>query len=194
MAARKTAAKKAPEAVEAKELQPVETKEEVTSPKAEEAKAAPEKKRELKMDMYVTVRNGVNGTLVYKSSRTGERFIWEHFGDEQDMELQELKNAKNSAKAFFENGWFLIDDPDVIAFLGLERLYSKALKYEEYESLLELPAEKLQKRLEGLSDAQKATLATFVRERVRDGKVDSLKTIGVLEKALKIDLTELTEQ
>ena len=68
-------------------------------------------KKELDPNMYVTVKNGFNGTLVYKSKKTGERFIWNAFGDEQEMELSELKSARNSSKAFFVNNWFLFDDP-----------------------------------------------------------------------------------
>ena len=32
----------------------------------------------------VTVRNGFNGTLIYKSRKTGEKFVWDGFGAEQD--------------------------------------------------------------------------------------------------------------
>ena len=47
--------------------------------------------KEVDPNQYVTVRNGFQGRLVYKSKRTGERFVWDSFGAEQDMELSELK-------------------------------------------------------------------------------------------------------
>ena len=78
----------------------------VVAPEVEEAPAPKQSykvRRDLPLNMIVTVRNGFNGRLVYKSPRTGERFVWDEFGDEQDLEFQELRNARNSQKAFFEN-------------------------------------------------------------------------------------------
>ena len=61
------------------------------------------KPKKLDPNMYVTVRNGYPGLLLYKSSKTGEKFLFHSFGDEHEIELQELKKAKNDQKAFFEN-------------------------------------------------------------------------------------------
>ena len=82
-----------------------------TAPKKETVKAVetttePTQKlsaKEVDTTQYVTVRNGFQGRLIYKSPRTGEKYVWEEFGAEQDMELRELKNARNSAKKFFMN-------------------------------------------------------------------------------------------
>ena len=41
----------------------------------------------------ITVTNGFHGRLVYKNKRTGELFIWESYGDEQEMEMIDLQNA-----------------------------------------------------------------------------------------------------
>ena len=51
--------------------------------------------KEVDPHQIVTVRNGFQGRLVYKSPKTGERFVWEAFGAEQDMEIGELRNAKS---------------------------------------------------------------------------------------------------
>ena len=60
---------------------------EVTEVKEQVEKKEYKVRTELDPSMYVTVKNGFNGTLVYKSKKTGERFIWDAFGDEQDIEL-----------------------------------------------------------------------------------------------------------
>ena len=52
--------------------------------------------KEIDPEQYVIVRNGFHGKLIYKSSRSGEKFVWSDFGDEQEMQLRELRNAKNS--------------------------------------------------------------------------------------------------
>lgn len=54
--------------------------------------------KDIDLSMEVTVRNGFQGALIYKSHKTGEKFEWDGFGDEQYMELKELKSAKTSSK------------------------------------------------------------------------------------------------
>lgn len=145
---------------------------------------------ELDPNSIVTVKNGYQGTLVYKSKKTGEKFIWDTFGDEQDMELSELKSAKNSYKAFFINNWFLIDDPDVIEYLGVSQYYNNALSYDEFESLFTLTPEEIERKLSRLSSGQKHSIAYRARKLIADGEIDSNKVISTLEKCLSIELGE----
>ena len=91
--------------------------------------------KEIDPHQYITVKNGFHGTLVYRSARTGEMFTWNRFGAEQEMELQELRNAKNTAKDFFINNWFMFgpDDSWVIDYLGLERYYRYAVGVDGFD-------------------------------------------------------------
>lgn len=144
---------------------------------------------ELPANMIVTVRNGFQGRLIYISKRTGERYIWESFGDEQDMELKELKNAKNSSKAFFENNWFLIDNPAVIDYLGVTQYYKNALTYDTFDAIFSKKPSEVKKIVAKLSDGQRATLSYRAMQLVSEGRVDSIQTIKALEESLGIELT-----
>lgn len=148
------------------------------------------KRIELDPNSVVTVKNGFQGTLVYKSKKTGEKFVWETFGDEQDMELSELKSARNSYKTFFINNWFLIDDPDVIEYLGVEQYYNNALTYDEFENLFNNSPEEIEYIIKGLSKGQKDSIAYRARKLVADGDIDSNRVIATLEKCLSIELIE----
>ena len=145
---------------------------------------------ELDPNMYVPVRNGFNGKLIYISRKSGERYTWEHFGDEQDMELRELRAAKTTYKSFFENNWFLIDDPAVIEYLGVERYYANALSYNDFDTLFELSPNEIEEKIAQLSDGQKSSLKYRVRQLIRDGAIDSIKVINTLEKSLGVELIE----
>jgi hypothetical protein len=173
---------------------PIKATETVAEVGAVENKA-PEKKKTYKaksysLNDYITVRNGFNGKLVYKSSRTGERFVWDGFGAEQEMEVQELKSARNSSKAFFENNWFMFDDPGIIEFLGVQRMYANALTYEDFDTLFEMNPDEIEERIALLSKGQKASVAYRARQLINEGKIDSIKVINALEKSLGIDLIE----
>ena len=56
------------------------------SANSKRAAKKPTRAKKIDPDQIVTVKNGFQGRLIYKSPRTGERFVWEGFGDEQDME------------------------------------------------------------------------------------------------------------
>lgn len=147
-------------------------------------------KKNLDPSMYVTVKNGFNGTLVYKSRKTGEQFIWQSFGDEQDMELAELKAAKNSYKSFFINNWFLFDDPEIVEWLGMGQYYKHALNSESFDKLFSKSPEEIEATISELSDGQKKSVIYRAKQLIASGEIDSLKVINALEKSLSVELIE----
>jgi len=147
-------------------------------------------RQELPKDMIVTVKNGFNGTLVYKSKKTGEVFVWEEFGDEQEMELSELKSAKNSYKAFFENNWFLFDDPAVIDWLGVSQYYRYALNSTGFSELFKMPEDEIKRTIAGLSAGQKRSLAYRTRQMIANREIESIIVIGAVEESLGISLID----
>ena len=148
------------------------------------------KPKKLDPEMYVTVRNGFPGLLVYKSSKTGEKYVFDRFGDEHDISLQELKKAKNDSKAFFENNWFLIDDPEVIEYLGLTQYYKNAFSYDDFEELTQMTADEVREKMQLISKGQKAAVARYARQLIAEGRIDSLKVITALENGLGVQLTD----
>ena len=147
-------------------------------------------KKNLDPSMYVTVKNGFNGTLIYKSKKTGERFIWGAFGDEQEIELSELKAAKNSSKSFFVNNWFLFDDPEIVEWLGMSQYYKHALNSASFDKLFEKSPDEIEKTVNALSDGQKKSVAFRAKQLIADGTIDSIKVITALEKSLSAELIE----
>lgn len=168
-----------------------EVTEQVSQPvvyRSEEIKQEFHVKEPLDPHSFITIRNGFNGRLVYVSKRTGERLVWDEFGAEQDMELQELKNAKNSARAFFENNWFMIDDPEVIAYLGVERYYKNALRFDSFDELFAKSPEEIKERVALLSAGQKASVAYRARQLITAKEIDSIRVIEALEESLSAEL------
>lgn len=191
MATKSSKAKKTASAKTASEAKAVETSVAKTVETAA-AVSAPKVavKRELDPNEYVSVKNGFNGTLVYKSKKTGERFVWEAFGDEQDMELSELKSARNSCKAFFINNWFLFDDPEIVEWLGMTQYYKYALNTEEFDQLFTKSAEEIEMTVKSLSEGQKKSMAFRAKQLIDEGQIDSMKVIAALESSLGLALIE----
>ncbi len=146
--------------------------------------------KEVNMDQYITVRNGFHGTLIYRSRRTGEEFIWPEFGTEQEMELRELRNAKNTSKMFFTNNWFMFDDEWVVDYLGVRQFYKNALRIEDFDNIYKKTPDEIKKAIADMSEGQKRSVAYRASELIKTGDIDSLKTIAALEEALGIELIE----
>lgn len=146
--------------------------------------------KEVDSSQYVIVRNGFQGTLVYKSRKTGEVYIWQNFGDEQEMELRELRNAKNSYKKFFINNWFMFDEDWIIDYLGVRQYYKHAVPIDGFDDLFTQEPSKLKQTLSELSNGQKKSIAYRAMELIAENRIDSLSVISTLEDALGIDLIE----
>ena len=146
--------------------------------------------KEIDPHQIVTVRNGFQGRLVYKSRKTGERFVWEAFGAEQDMEIGELRNAKSSNKKYFINNWFMFDEPWIPDYIGMAQYYKFAIPIEDFDKFFEKSAAELEKAVVKLSDGQKQSVAYRARQLISEGAIDSNKTIATLEKCLGVELVE----
>lgn len=154
-----------------------------------ETESKPIVAKEIDPAQYVSVRNGFRGKLVYISPRTGEEFVWDNYGDEQDMELRELKTAKAGAKAFFTENWFLLDDW-VVRYLGVEGFYKHAKSPEEFDELFNMSPEDLRREIAEMTHGQKDAVVFRAKELIGNGTLDSLKTIGALEEVLGVELIE----
>ena len=182
MASRKKAVAVA--AVESEEIAPVQAE-----PEAETKKLVP---KDVDQNTIIPVINGFPGRLVYVSKRSGESFVWEQFGDEQDMELKELRNVKSAAKTFFINGWMTFSNEYawVINYLGLEQYYKHALKPDEFEDIFQKSPSEVKRIVAQLSAGQKQSVAYMAREKVISGEIDSRKVIQAFEDSLGVELIE----
>lgn len=146
--------------------------------------------KDVDMNQYIVVRNGFHGRLVYKSSRTGEKYVWDGFGTEQEMELKELRNAKNTSKKFFINNWFMFEEDWVVDFLGVRQFYKNAIRIDDFDTIFTKTPAELKKTIGSMSAGQKKSVAYRAIEMIADGEIDSRKTIAALEEALGIELIE----
>lgn len=166
------------------------TQTEITEPQTQQDKAYRVVKTQIDPHTVVTVRNGFQGLLVYRSRKTGDKYEWQEFGAEQDMEFQELRQARNSDRAFFENNWFLIDDPEIIEALNVGMYYKNALNFKNFDSIFTASPSAIAQKLAKLSNGQKKSVAFRARQLISENKIDSLGVIDALEKGLSITLID----
>lgn len=149
-------------------------------------------RRDVDLDQLIPVLNGFQGRLLYRSPRTNELLVWPEFGDEQMMELKELRNAKNTWKVFFANNWFMFDEEHqwVIDYLGVRQYYKNALGIDNFDDLFSKSPEEITEIISGLSDGQKKSVIQRARTLVAEDAIDSNRVITALEESLGIELKE----
>lgn len=155
-----------------------------------QAESSPVVAKEIDLHQYITVRNGFQGKLVYVSQKTGEHFTWDGFGSEQEMELIELRNAKNSKKKYFQNNWFMFDEDWVVDYLGLKHFYRHAVKIEDFDKIFKMAPNEIKKVVAGLSEGQKKSVAYRAKVLITNGEIDSNNAIKALEESLGVELIE----
>lgn len=148
--------------------------------------------KDIDLSMYITVLNGFQGRLIYISQKTGEKYVWDSFGDEQEIDLRELRNARSSAKTFYEKNWFMFDKNNewVIDYLGLNKYYKNSVPVDGFDDIFKLPTNKVKERIEKIPEGQKQSVVYRAKQLIERGEIDSLKLIAALEEALGVELIE----
>ena len=148
--------------------------------------------KDIDLSQFIPVYNGFQGKLVYISPRTKEVFKWDSFGDVQEIELRELKNAKSASKAFFVNNWFMFDEDDawVIDYLGMNKFYKHAISIDHFDDIFTKTPKEIREPVSQLSAGQKRSVAYRARQLIKNNEIDSIKAISALEESLGEELIE----
>jgi hypothetical protein len=177
----KTSAKKTP------------TKEVIQEEVVEVVEKPVKKKRIIERDEVVACRNLTSGKLIYISKKTGLETVWSVYGDEEYLEVGELLTMRSSQPKFLKNPWLLIDDEEVVEYLGLKSIYDTILPVDELDSLFDLTVNEVRNILPKLPKGLRDLLAEKARQGIQDGTLNNLQVIRLLEQELKLDLLSLME-
>lgn len=135
----------------------------------------------------VEVKSNYAGKLLYES-KSGLLVIWEEIGDINYMTIGDLKEMVATQRTFFKNNWVVINDDeadDIYHFLRVDDCYKNNIIVEQFiRSFKNMKASEIKKKLEGISDSLKNSIAQAVLIEYQDGRIDSLSKIKTLEKYL----------
>lgn len=166
----------------------------VRSPKESKqstSKLKPKSKTDIPLDTMVEVFNATPGKLVYVSKKqTGYKETWDSFGESVYMELNELISMRNHAKRFFTENWILIEDIEILQFLNVDRYYNDIISINELEDIFNEEADILYEKVSKMSNGLKNTVGYKAKQYISEGKIDSLKAVEAIEKAVGFEIIE----
>lgn len=147
------------------------------------------RKKQIDRDLMVACRNVTEGRLIYVSKKTGLQTIWSNHGDVEYMDVGELMTMKASQPKFLTEPWLIIEDDDVVEFLGLKHLYQRLVDVDDLDSFFMKSHTEMEQILDRVPNGTKDSIATRARKMVEDGSLYDNRKIRVLEQKLKIDLS-----
>ena len=148
-----------------------------------------DKKRKVNKDDEVVCKNITNGTLVYVSKKTGAVWEMEGYGATEIFDVAELVTMKASYSRILTEPWMVIEDDDVIDYLGLRNIYDKiSVPLTEIDSFFDKPVTKMEKALAVAPNGIKTLIASRAITLINEGKLDSVSKIKLIEKTLNIEL------
>jgi hypothetical protein len=145
-----------------------------------------QRKKQLDMHMLVPVKNVTDGKLSYISKRTGAELHWEQYGDVEFMEVAEIVTMRSSQPRFVREPFIMIEDEEVVEYLGLTKLYEEIP--ENVEELLELSVEEMKAKLEKLPLGLAVTLISVATTKAHNGELDSSAKIQAIESKYNVTL------
>jgi hypothetical protein len=141
-------------------------------------------------NMLVTVYNNTNGKLIYASPRNGTTWVWDNYGDFDQMELSELMSMKSTYPRFFQENWVHIEDPEVIEFLRLEQYMKNTLVPDELDNFFDLDVEAMKEILDKANAGTKTLVLGRARELIESGELDSSRKIKLISEVTGVNLEE----
>ncbi|MCQ2148371.1 MAG: hypothetical protein MJZ16_12800 [Bacteroidales bacterium] len=162
----------------------------VESPAQEKAVAAPVvEKKKWESEELISCHSIVHGELVYQSKKSGILYDWQDYGDENEVEYQDLLPLYITKSPLLFKPYFVIDNPELLnEWTKLKDVYAKIYQYEDIDYVLDLDPESFRAALLTMPDGLKDSLKTAVATRIDSGEFDSLQKIKIMDQVLGTDL------
>ena len=168
-----------------KEIKNVEPKEETI---VKENKVRQKTRNEIDKNQEVCCRSITTGLLQYKSERTGTLIVWNDFGSEQWLSVDELIHMNASKPKFLQNPWIIIESDEIVKYLGLQNLYKSIIDIDNLEDFFRKPLSEIKDKLLKVPTGFKENIAVKARQMITDGTLYDIRIIKILEETLDVDL------
>lgn len=180
------------------------TKTKTTTKKAttKETKTNKPKQRErlvLDNNVILNVQSTTFGKLVYVNTQTGDKVVWEHENEIQQVTAGNLREMKSRQPGFFKNYWIRIigieDIDETYQDRTIEEIY-KALTLQQYyensmmdiEDLILNHTDEVPTYLKKMGKSFKTSLIIRCNDMIESGKLDAFSKIKKMEEILGTEL------
>jgi hypothetical protein len=143
---------------------------------------------QIEKDRQVAIMNVTNGSLLYRSMKTGAEYRFEKYGDVEYIELSELLSMRSSKRIYLDEPLLLILDEEIVEHLNLTKQYEKFSKFSDIDKLFDLPNIQFKELVENSPIGFAHLIVSKAREKMVNGELDSVQKVKVIEDFYKIEL------
>ena len=136
-------------------------------------------------DEIVSVRNILDGKVIYVSPKTKIKYKWLEKGDIEYLSIEEVL-AMDSKKLYLRTPLLIVDDERIIEGLGLEKLYKDIELVENIDELIELEEEEIERIIKGLSVGCKNNLRDEVNKKIKNCEIRDYMIVNMLKRLLDL--------
>lgn len=175
---------------------PVEENVVEETPAKEVSKAAPAptaEPRQFNQNDLVLCRSVTAGWLGV-SGKSGQYYVFENFGDECEIEYQDLFALKSRRSNYIYAPLFVIEDEELLEnprWKDVAQFYDEKVFREDIDEVLNLPVSSFKKALEALPKGLAKALQVKVAEKIEDGSFDSLSKIKIIDEVYGTDFRNI---
>ena len=175
---------------------PVEENVVEETPAKEVSKAAPApvaEPRQFNQNDLILCRSVTAGWLGV-SGKSGQYYVFENFGDECEIEYQDLFALKSRRSNYIYAPLFVIEDEELLEnprWKDVAQFYDEKVFSEDIDEVLNLPVSSFKKALEALPKGLAKALQVKVAEKIEDGSFDSLSKIKIIDEVYGTDFRSI---
>lgn len=139
----------------------------------------------------IPVRSVCYGNLTYVSKRTGMITTWGEFGAIEWIEFGELITMKSSSPKFFTKPWIIIENEEVVEFLGLAQKYKEMIDVENIEEFFRKPIAEIKSLIKASPKGIQETITLKARDMIREETLTDIRVIRALDDEFKLGLLDM---
>lgn len=129
------------------------------------------------------------------SGKSGQYYVFENYGDECEIEYQDLFALKSRRSNYIYAPHFIIEDEELLAnprWADVAKFYEEEVySIKDIDEILNLPIDNFKKALEMLPKGLAKSLQVHVAEKIEDGSFDSLKKIKIIDEVYGTDFRSI---
>ena len=124
------------------------------------------------------------------SGKSGQYYVFENFGDECEIEYQDLFALKSRHSQYIYAPLFVIEDEELLEnprWKDIAKFYDDEVFKQDVDDVLNLPVGSFENALHKLPKGLAKTLQVKVAEKIENGTFDSLKKIKIIDEVYGTD-------
>ena len=130
--------------------------------------------------------------------KSGQYYIFENFGDQCEVEYQDLFALKQRRSPYLYSPLFVIEDEELLEnprWADIQKFYSeKVYTMDDINEVLNLPVNSFEAALKALPKGLSKSLQVEVSKRIEDGTFDSLKKIKIIDEVCGTDFRSILSE